>query len=279
MKDEVITIHKAANLLRDCKSILIGTGAGMGVDSGLPDFRGSEGFWKVYPPLKKLGLQFEEMANPRWFQKNPALAWGFYGHRFNLYRTTSPHRGYEILIQWIKEQKLDHFIFTSNVDSQFQKAFFKEEKILECHGSLFRFQCNENCGKPSWTPEFKDNINIDESTLLAKEPFPSCPACGRIARPNILMFDDWSWDSRVTTEQNERFNSWLNQKREKLIILEIGAGTTIPRVRDICELVRDRHKATLIRINPRESMAKKNDISIPLGAKQALEKINQILEG
>ena len=52
----------------------------MGVDSGLPDFRGDRGFWKAYPPYAKLGLHFAEMANPRWFDSDPELAWGFYGH-------------------------------------------------------------------------------------------------------------------------------------------------------------------------------------------------------
>ena len=69
----------------------------MGVDSGLPDFRGNEGFWKAYPPLAKLGIQFEEMANPQWFNDEPNLAWGFYGHRLNKYRKTAPHAGFSIL--------------------------------------------------------------------------------------------------------------------------------------------------------------------------------------
>ncbi len=62
----------------------------MGVDSGLPDFRGAEGFWRAYPVMAKLGLSFEEMANPAWFQTDPHLAWAFYGHRLNLYRRTQP---------------------------------------------------------------------------------------------------------------------------------------------------------------------------------------------
>ena len=86
--------RKAAQLIRRSKAIVIATGAGMGVDSGLPDFRGSEGFWKAYPPFRDLGLSFYELADPRWFRENPRQAWGFYGHRMNLYRAcllyTSP---------------------------------------------------------------------------------------------------------------------------------------------------------------------------------------------
>ena len=65
-----LDIQSFSDVLSGAKSLLIGAGAGMGVDSGLPDFRGSEGFWKAYPPLAKLGIRFEEMANPRWFLEN-----------------------------------------------------------------------------------------------------------------------------------------------------------------------------------------------------------------
>lgn len=57
--------------------MLITAGAGMGVDSGLPDFRGSEGFWKAYPVVANLGLSFEELANPALFKQKPHLAWAF----------------------------------------------------------------------------------------------------------------------------------------------------------------------------------------------------------
>jgi len=72
----------------------------MGVDSGLPDFRGDQGFWKAYPPYAKLGLSFVELANPRWFATDPELAWGFYGHRRGLYRRTVPHEGFARLLRW-----------------------------------------------------------------------------------------------------------------------------------------------------------------------------------
>jgi hypothetical protein len=67
----------AAELLSQADGLIIAAGAGMGVDSGLPDFRGNAGFWNGYP----------------------ALAWGFYGHRLQLYRDTAPHPGFSILQQ------------------------------------------------------------------------------------------------------------------------------------------------------------------------------------
>src|SRR5229473_7093927 len=93
-------ITKAAEAIRGAQALLIAAGAGMGVDSGLPDFRGDQGFWKAYPPYQKLGLRFTALANPEWFARDPALAWGFYGHRLNLYRATLPHEGFRILQSW-----------------------------------------------------------------------------------------------------------------------------------------------------------------------------------
>ena len=87
----------------------------MGVDSGLPDFRGNEGFWKAYPPIKKLGLSFSSMANPEWFAINPPLAWAFYGHRFNLYRKTVPHAGFQFLLDLVQRKNDNYFIFSSNI--------------------------------------------------------------------------------------------------------------------------------------------------------------------
>jgi len=72
----------------------------MGVDSGLPDFRGNQGFWKAYPPLERLGISFVSMADPVWFTRDPELAWGFYGHRLGLYRATEPHAGFAVLKRW-----------------------------------------------------------------------------------------------------------------------------------------------------------------------------------
>src|SRR5436305_9987595 len=129
-------IRRAADVIAPAEAVLIGAGAGMGVDSGLPDFRGDEGFWRAYPPFRNLGLSFVDLANPQWFDRDPALAWGFYGHRMNLYRATEPHEGFRQLLEIAREKPGGYFVFTSNVDGQFQKAGFAPTQIVECHGSI-----------------------------------------------------------------------------------------------------------------------------------------------
>ncbi len=129
-------IDWAARVVRVRRALIVSAGAGMGVDSGLPDFRGTQGFWKAYPPYAKLGLDFAAMANPRWFATDPALAWGFYGHRLHLYRQTTPHAGFAILKDWAARMPEGCFVVTSNVDGQFQCAGFDPEKIVEVHGTI-----------------------------------------------------------------------------------------------------------------------------------------------
>lgn len=85
----------AAELMTEAEALLIGAGAGMGIDSGLPGFRGNQGFWAAYPPYH--GRSFADLVRPQTFTADPELAWGFYGHRLNLYRQTQPHAGFAIL--------------------------------------------------------------------------------------------------------------------------------------------------------------------------------------
>ena len=272
------TLLLAKKTWKEADAILVGAGAGMGVDSGLPDFRGKSGFWKAYPPLAKMGIEFEEMANPYWFTKNPSLAWGFYGHRLNLYQKTKPHSGFNILLTKFKEENIPMFVFTSNVDSHFQKTGFEENQIMECHGSLMHFQCIEECGQPIWPISPDLLIPINPENLLAKEPLPSCPQCGSLARPNILMFSDFDWNSTRTYAQRQRFEKWIKKfKNKNLLIIELGAGTNIPTVRLTCEEVYQSAGNHFIRVNPRESeCGLKNTLSIPLGAMEAINAITQV---
>src|SRR5512135_1787555 len=106
-------LARAREMISTASAFVFAAGAGMGVDSGLPDFRGNEGFWRAYPPFAKLGLGFQALANPRWFEEDPHLAWGFYGHRLNLYRATRPHDGFARLRAWGAARPHGAFVFTS----------------------------------------------------------------------------------------------------------------------------------------------------------------------
>jgi NAD-dependent SIR2 family protein deacetylase len=265
-------IQRAKELLAESDALFITAGAGMGVDSGLPDFRGVEGFWKAYPKARELNLHFEEMANPQWFEADPRLAWAFYGHRLHLYRDTVPHEGFSRLLKLSNTKKYGSFVFTSNVDGQFQKAGFNEARVMECHGSIRHLQCLDDCRETIWSSE-NTTVEIGEG-FKAEDPLPSCPYCGGMARPNILMFGDWGWNHSRTDAQRERLKAWIAKLADegaKLAIIEMGAGTAVPTVRNTSEKVAKEFNTPLIRINPRESFGA--EIALSMGALEALRQI------
>jgi NAD-dependent SIR2 family protein deacetylase len=275
MPDEAL--QKAADAIAGAGSLLFTAGAGMGVDSGLPDFRGPEGFWRAYPAFARLGLRFEEAANPAWFRRDPALAWGFYGHRLELYRRTVPHRGFGILARWAKRAASGAFVFTSNVDGQFQAAGFPEERVLECHGSIHFLQCVEECRQTIF-PAFC-SVEVDPESGRAREPFPECPACNGLARPNVLMFGDWGWIAARTTVQEGRLDTWREEAQGPLVIVECGAGLGIPTVRMFGERAAALNRGTLVRINPRDADGgpEGRTIRIRSGALAALESLDELI--
>ena len=265
--------QEAAQKIKNADALLICAGAGIGVDSGLPDFRGNKGFWKAYPPFAELGLSFIDMANPDWFHSKPHLAWGFYGHRLNLYRSTVPHQGFHLIRQWADKKSL--FVFTSNVDGQFQIAGYPDDAILECHGSIHHLQCADSCCNDTIWEAAGTEVNVIEETMLAEEPLPSCPECNQMARPNVLMFGDGAWLAQRTNSQQSRFSSWLEQnKMKKIVIIESGAGTGVPTVRMTSESIAYQYGAPLIRINTREPQVPRGQIGISSGALDAMGKID-----
>lgn len=244
-------LDAAARAVNGAEAILVTAGAGMGVDSGLPDFRGPEGFWRAYPAFRDLGLRFEQLANPQWFHEDPALAWGFYGHRLNLYRETVPHPGFAALLRWGAGKPHGVFAFTSNVDGQFQKAGFSPSRVVECHGSIHHLQCLRNCGA-AIRPADGVAVEVDPETCRARKPYPACHGCHGLARPNILMFGDMAWDESRTDAQHANLQRWLETVKGPLVVLEFGAGTRVPSVRHLSERVGRGPGRALVRVNPRE---------------------------
>ncbi len=266
-------IKTAARIISEADAIFISAGAGMGVDSGLPDFRGNQGFWKAYPLLREENLSFQDLANPAWFQNDPARAWGFYGHRYNLYKSTQPHQGFSILRDWCEAKNTPAFVFTSNVDGHFQKSGFSSDQVFECHGSINHLQCTNCCDDDIWIAG-ELQIKVELEMLKANGDLPRCPKCNAIARPNILMFGDADWLPQRAQSQRQRYRNWKSIVSDKSIaVIELGAGKAIPTVRYESE---SQH-GSLIRINPRDSDGPINTISIAMGAAEAIEAINNEL--
>lgn len=268
-------VKAAARILCSADAVLVTCGAGLGVDSGLPDFRGTKGFWAAYPQAEALGLNFAELANPRWFERDPCLAWGFFGHRYNAYATAIPHAGYEMLRDFIAGQKGGNgFVYTTNVDggacscgatqqefeaahlttpavrAAWRKAGFPADRIHEAHGSIHHLQCSapEKCCAGRWVSKVRrfapaeGLFPVDPVSLrVAEAALPRCPhGCGALARPNVYMFDDETWVSHRADEQECRYDRWLlgvAAAGQRLAVIDIGSGTVLPTAREMAEAV------------------------------------------
>lgn len=265
-------IKQAAQLIKNADALLITAGAGMGVDSGLPDFRGNEGFWKAYPALAEAGIQFTSIANPNTFHQKPERAWGFYGHRLALYRRTAPHAGFGILKELAGLMPQGAFVVTSNVDGQFQKAGFDPNRILEIHGSIHHIQCCLPCCESAW-PADDITPTTDDAECTWLGPFPACSNCGRLARPNILMFYDDCWVPVRQSFQRLNFDVWRDRV-QRMVVIECGAGVDIPSIRSLSVSL----GSPVIRINPRHpQLPDGGGISLPMDAKKALVLIRDAL--
>ena len=259
---------RAADAISKADGLIITAGAGMGVDSGLPDFRGPNGFWGVYPALSEAKIRFEDIANPAAFVKHPRLAWGFYGHRLAMYREVDPGPAFHILFEIARRLRFGAFIYTSNVDGHFQTAGFDPGLIIECHGSIHHLQCLNECMQDIWeAKDFVPEVDAERCQLL--NDMPTCNWCGGIARPNILMFGDFHWLDGRAELQRQRFAEWRT-KVERPVVVEIGAGMAIPTVRFFGE----RQGYPLIRINPNEDeVPNASDVGLLMGGTEGMQGI------
>ena len=241
-------LAQAAHWIGTAQAMVVAAGAGMGIDSG---------------------LQFGNMGSPEALQQRPAAAWGIYGQQLNLYRAAAPHAGFGLIRAWGQRMQQGCFVFTSNVDGHFQKAGFPSARVYECRGSIHRLQCVANCEGSIWsTADLRPQV--DEAACEWRGELPTCPRCGALARPNILMTDDWRWNETRSAQQRMLLDMWLDSVQAPLV-LEIGAGRAVPTVRNFTRRMQLRG-SRLIRINLHEAnIHNPGDIELALGARQALQ--------
>lgn len=195
--------------------------------------------------------------------------------RMQEYTTTTPHKGFNILLDWINKFNLDYFVLTSNVDEQFIKAGYNELKYREMHGSLFYMQCNKPCGDKVW----RNKISLNElQKKIDNDDFPVCPDCGELIRPNVYMFRDYSYISKRSDEQKSRFDKFLTQNKEnEIIVFEIGSGRHVQSIRQKTRMLGINYNSLIIRINPKDYKIKSPHIGIAKGALESLTEINNYI--
>lgn len=144
------------------------TGAGISVDSGIPDFRSSGGFWRRYPP--------EEYATLEAFLADPAKAWDFYRALADHLIGKDPSPAHLALAQLEQEGRV-RGVITQNIDDLHQRAGSKN--VIAVHGDGSRLQCL-NC---------QYRRSADYGSDLAQYP-PRCRHCGFPLKPDVVLFGE-----------------------------------------------------------------------------------------
>ena len=165
------SILRLAQRIQSASRISLLTGAGISAASGVPTFRGKEGFWKSYSP--------QELATPQAFQRNPKLVWEWYDWRRELISKCDPNAAHRVLALWSKRYS-GFTLITQNVDGLHEKA--GTENVIRFHGSIWEVFCWNRC------PSSPDRW-IDDTVPLAHIP-PSCPYCGGMIRPGVVWFGE-----------------------------------------------------------------------------------------
>ncbi len=266
--------ERISNWLKSSEAIVVTTGAGMGIDSGLNDYRGDGGQWGRVKENTKLNAI--EVMNPKYLSENPKYVWEIFVQRMHAYHKATPHKGFDILLKWITNFELDYFVLTSNVDEQFIKAGFDENKYRELHGSVFYMQCNKPCSDNVWRYDF-DLDKLREE--IAEDKYPVCQECGELIRPNVYMFRDNTYLSNRSDEQENRFQDFLSRNKEnEIVVFEIGSGPHVQSIRKKTRMLGINYNAHIVRINPKDYKIKEPHIGIGKGALESLEEIDDYIE-
>ena len=146
-------IDRAADMMAAADAVIVACGAGMSLDSNLPDFRNEDAWHARYPMFQGRGLTYAHLASSALLDKNPRLAWGWYADCISLYAGSVPHRGYSILRAYSERLREGLFVYTSNVDGMFARAGFAEERIVQCHGCMQVLQCSKSAAHGTWTSD------------------------------------------------------------------------------------------------------------------------------
>lgn len=253
-EDKIEEVYQA---IKNADGMVVITGAGMGVDSGLGTFRGTT----AVKYTNDLGLGYEDLCSPDSYKKYPELTNSFWSEMIAAFTRVRPHEGYSILKEIGSKLPYGFFSFTTNIDG-FWEEFVPEDRLIEIHGSTKYLQCSVqekgNCFKDVWRRP--DNETEDG-------PVP-CIHCGKRSRPAVMMFNDWMFNERIVNQQKANYGSWLTKmKNKKLVILEIGCGDTVATARAASSALARKFNTRIYRINPDKSEEHKSYVtSIKMGA-------------
>jgi NAD-dependent deacetylase len=229
--------------------VLVLTGAGVSAESGIPTFRGKDGYWRNLDPTK--------LATPEAFARDPQLVWDWYRERRERIRNARPNAAHEAIARLA--QRADGFLLvTQNVDDLHARAGIPTEKMVQIHGDIFVTGCS--CCDFSYagrggSPEppgacVVQSTNRRLRSIAATSErdinVPTCPKCQALMRPGVVWFGE-----QLSRNELERVENFLHGGACDVVIV---AGTTATFGYIIDWALRgSRDGGELIEVNPEET--------------------------
>ena len=243
------TIDTIVRILRDAKSILFITGAGISADSGIPTYRGVGGLYNV--DTTEEGFSIEEALSASMLAENPAITWKYLAQIGQAVSGSTFNRAHEVIAE-IESHFNRVWTITQNVDGFHSQAGAKN--VIEAHGNMHSISCTK-CDYQIQTDDFK-----------AIEIPPKCPKCNALIRPDVILFGELLNGQAIAVMQEE-------VQRGFDVVFSIGTSSVFPYIQAPLELARQRGNPT-IEINPSEtSVTRMVDYHLPMGAAAALDEI------
>ena len=209
---------------------LVITGAGVSAESGIPTFRGKDGYWRNLDPAK--------LATPEAFARDPRLVWEWYRERRLRIRNAQPNAAHRAIAK-LAQQSRDLLLITQNVDDLHARAGAPAEKMVQIHGDIFVTRCSRcEFGRRDYAQEpEQENRDVD---------LPRCAECGALMRPGVVWFgEQLSWN------ELQRVESYLQQGPCDYVVVA-GTTATLGYVIDWA-LRASRSSGELIEVNPEET--------------------------
>jgi len=198
------------------------TGAGISAESGIPTFRGKEGYWQV----GSRNYQPEEMATSAAFRQMPEEVWAWYLYRRGVCSRAEPNAAHRALCS-AEQRGGDRFLLvTQNVDGLHLRAGNTLDRTYQIHGNIDFMRCSHEC-LPAPVP-MPGGIDVawDKGRPVTDRELEAlqCPSCGALARPHVLWFDE-SYD-----EANFRFQSAIDAAQHASLVVVVGTtgATSLP---------------------------------------------------
>ena len=201
--------------IKNYKKIVFVTGAGISQESGIPTFRGKDGLWRNYDPMK--------LATIDAFYDNPKLVWEWYNERRNNIFQAQPNPGHSAIAELEKHTQVT--VLTQNIDGLHKKA--GSSNVLELHGSIVKIKCSV--------------CDYNEEILTEIFDFPPLCKCGNILRPDVVWFGE-----PLPQDVWQNAIEFASQCDLMVIVgtsLVVSPANTLP-------LYAKQNNATLIEINP-----------------------------